>query len=430
MKVLDPQIADLERVVLTGTEVMDPVEFTSSASARSMSDLHFELALWARGLESFCTSGRYAFRAESENLDKQDLRNEFRVTRAVLLKCGELIEQLSRIAKGEPREDILDFRRSIRALIICSGALSRTRSLNFAEWNSWCEIVSERLAGCPLNAAFDSEFEESGFAFLQHLADPVAGLPDLSTADRDDLRITLSKLGGILRALEVVREMLASDSPLKPALAIFAFVYETVNELVFEIGERLALRDDETSEVFGMLDAAAYTLAIESRKVYTHELASVMGTRSASLMFSRTEAAFGLLNDNIRQLVAGFAKLAEPESEAADLFPEFAEKLQQSIDLRRALWTILNAVRAAEAAPSDDQLEKLRPLLDSFLGKQLNFLFYKDHETFERFCEEITISDGGPDVRPLLHRFSAYVETLFNQVGMRVVLANHPFTAE
>ena len=138
MKVLDPQIADLERVVLTGTEVMDAVEFTSSAPSRSMSDLHFELALWARGLESFCTSGRYAFRAESENLDKQDLRNEFRVTHAVLLKCGELIEQLSRLAKGEPREDIVDFRRSIRVLIICSGALSRTQSLNFAEWSSWC----------------------------------------------------------------------------------------------------------------------------------------------------------------------------------------------------------------------------------------------------------------------------------------------------
>jgi hypothetical protein len=28
----------------------------------------------------------------------------------------------------------------------------------------------------------------------------------------------------------------------------------------------------------------------------------------------------------------------------------------------------------------------------------------------------------------VLHRFSAYIETLFNQVCMRVVLANHPFT--
>jgi hypothetical protein len=209
---------------------------------------------------------------------------------------------------------------------------------------------------------------------------------------------------------------------------IFAYLNEAVNELIAEIGDRLSRRDDETRDVFAMLDATAYTLAIESKKVFSYELTAVAGTRSPSIVFASTEAAFGLLNDNIRQLLAGFARLAEPETDAADLFPEFVRKLEQSIELRAALWSIMNAVREAENDVSGDRLDELRTTLDEFLHSQLNFLFYKDRETFERFCEEITLSENGPDIRPVLHRFSAYAETLFNQVGMRVVLANHPFT--
>ena len=398
------------------------------------SSLHFELSLWFRSLESFCSNARYAFRGEKDAFaEKQNFKNEFHITHAVLLKCGELIEELGSLAAktDEPvARHISECHKTIKPLIVSNNALARNQSLNFSEWNAWCELISERIAGCDLVVGFDGEYEDRGLAFLP---EPLTGSvisPEFDIVDRTDLRSCLSKLGGILRSLDVVREMLNNDAPLKPALAIFAFLYEAVNELVAEIGDRLAMRSDETSDVFAMLDATAYTLAIESKKVYSHELSAVIGTRSASLVFARVEAAFGLFNDNIRQLLAGFAKLAAPESNATDLFPEFAEKLEQSIDLRAALWSILHAVRAAESEATDSQMSELHPRLEEFLGIQLNYLFYKDRETFERFCEEILSSTAGPDVRPLLHRFSAYVETLFNQVGMRVVLANHPFTPE
>jgi len=54
-------------------------------------------------------------------------------------------------------------------------------------------------------------------------------------------------------------------------------------------------------------------------------------------------------------------------------------------------------------------------------------LFYKDTETVERFIEEVLVTTDKKDLVPILHRFGAYIETLFGQVNMRTVLAKHPF---
>jgi hypothetical protein len=48
-------------------------------------------------------------------------------------------------------------------------------------------------------------------------------------------------------------------------------------------------------------------------------------------------------------------------------------------------------------------------------------------ETVERFIEEVLITTDKKDLVPILHRFGAYLDTLFGQINMRVVLAKHPF---
>jgi hypothetical protein len=290
--------------------------------------------------------------------------------------------------------------------------------------------VADRLARCEIYRKFESEFERQGRSFLPERLKDFIEKRDVADEDRQDLRSFLPRFAGILRSLEVVRRMLATDTPLKPSLAIFAFVYEAIDELIFDINERLSRRADESSECFGMLDGASYTLRIETKKVFSQELAAVIGMRSATAVFARIESAFGLLNDNIQQLLAGFLRLAEPDASPGDLFAEFNEKLERSIELRSSLWSVLRSVRQAETDPSENELIALRSLLDRFNRETISFLFYKDRETFERFSEEIAISPSGNEAGPILHRFSAYAETLFNQVGMRAVLSNHPFSAE
>jgi hypothetical protein len=55
---------------------------------------------------------------------------------------------------------------------------------------------------------------------------------------------------------------------------------------------------------------------------------------------------------------------------------------------------------------------------------------YKDWEALERFVEEATAAKSSAELQPVLHRFHAFLETLFGQVNMRAVLADHPFDAD
>ncbi len=71
--------------------------------------------------------------------------------------------------------------------------------------------------------------------------------------------------------------------------------------------------------------------------------------------------------------------------------------------------------------------DEIRRELTDFEQNSLHILFYKDKETVERFIEEVLITTSKKDLVPILHRFGAYLETLFGQINMRVVLANHPF---
>lgn len=95
--------------------------------------------------------------------------------------------------------------------------------------------------------------------------------------------------------------------------------------------------------------------------------------------------------------------------------------------LREHLWRVFKTVQAAEQDPEGEVVAELCQELSSFLGSTLSFLHYKDGETLERFSEEVHAARDKRDLVPILHRFGAYLETLFGQICMRAVLAGHPF---
>ena len=423
------QTAEPERVKITNVDIP-----SIAGVSCHVDDLDFELSTWLRGLECFCSIGDRAFPVPPAQIAvERNYRSEFQITHAVLIKCSELIEELARnavINGGTARENVSDASQAISTLVVSNNAFAQNPLLNFAEWNAWREIVSDRISSCSAFEQFEFDRDRNGLSFLPEGLRSLLAAGELSTEDTRDLGIVIPRLGAILKSLDIVRRMLAEDAPLKPALAIFAFINESIEELIFDINERLSTRSDEDGEFFGMLDAASYTLRIESRKVFAQELSSVIGIRSATTVFARIESAFGLLNDNILQLLAGFVRLSEPASNADQTFPEFRQKLEQSTVLRERLWAVLGSVRTSESEPSEANLTNLRGLLSEFLETYISFLFYKDRETFERFCSEIELGPDGAEAGPVLHRFSAYVETLFTQVNMRTVLSNHPFVPE
>ncbi len=420
---LDPKISveDSPEVVRVGPNL----------TPDDIAELRFQLGLWIRGLEAFCAIGRHAFPGNANRTATDtSYKSECRIVNSVLLRCSEIIYQIVRFDQEmgiEIDPSIRESEGSIKMLLAANAVFVRSDALRFDEWHAWCRMTSSNLRSLEVYLAFERDFPRYGEEYLPKKLIDAIRAEQLSNIDRRELRAFAPRFGGLLRSLETVGEMLRKDVPLKPSLAIFAFVYEAANELVSDINDHLARLDNERSELFGMLDAASYTTSIELKKAFSQELSAIIGIRPATTVFARVESAYGVMNDSIRQLLAGFARLSEPGISAIDIFPDFHVKLEQSIELRSRLWDILEQVRKLERSVTPQSFSGLKTELKKFLGDPVSFLFYKDRETFERFCNEIIVTGDGSDVGPVLHRFSAYVETLFGQVGMRAVLSNHPF---
>jgi hypothetical protein len=263
-----------------------------------------------------------------------------------------------------------------------------------------------------------------------HLPEPLKKLLEnhsIPFSDEAELKLILPRFAGILRNLGIIGKMLRDDEPLKPSLLIFSKIEEQIQDLVTHINNRLSRFPDEEAALFGSLDGAAYTASLELKKVYQQELVGIAGVRPAPSIYARIETAYSLLNDGFQHILTGFARVIDPNITSGELFPTFNRKLEQSLELRQHLWKLLQSVRSAEQDPNKTALDSLKTDFETFLTRTMNYLFYKDKETVERFGEEVLATSEKKDLVPILHRCGAYLETLLGQVNMRAVLADHPF---
>ncbi len=309
--------------------------------------------------------------------------------------------------------------------LMLAESLNRSESLDLTEWNAWCKVFLERFADVPAYSKLIALTESGGDEYLPALLrDTIYGSLDRY---RPEYEAILPRFGQILRLLEIVGKMLAADEPLKPALLIFARINEMIQDLISYLNHRVERSADQTDEFTGSLDGAAYMASLELKKVVQQELAGLTIVRPATTVYARTEAAHALLTESFQQILTGFARQIDPKTDALALFPNFEVKLERSLKLRQEIYDVLKLVQRAEADPEKSNISVLNNALLSYMDETVHFLFYKDTETIERFVEEILVTNQKKDLVPILHRFGAYLETLFAQVNMRAVLEKHPF---
>lgn len=362
---------------------------------------------------------------------------EFRLTFASLLICSELNYELRRAlgsgsgstvnSAGIRVTDCDLLLLDLRELISLNRNLIESGNLKFDGWKAWNHLLVSRLRSSEPILRMTRNWGRDGLRHLPPDLKHLLSKKNLSFSDRADLTEVLSRFAIIIRSLNVVGTMLKNDEPLKPTVLVFSKVHELSRDLINFINNRLTRFQDESAELFASLDGASYTASLELKKVYQQELTGIVGIRPAPSIHARVETAFASLNDSFEQILAGFARLVDPKVVVTDLFPGIHLKLERSIRLRRHLWKVLQFVKAAEADPKKEAIESVRRALTVFIEEPINFLFYKDRETLERFTEEIFAASEGQDLVPILHRFGAYLETLFGLVNMRTVLASHPF---
>ncbi len=416
----------------------------------------FELGLWLLGLKSYLKTRNHPF--PDGNKAKASAKNwssEARLMRSALLHCTRLALHLNAPPlKKESEEDenpqspelsanadsfeadyeqkpdpesLTELAAFLRNAVIVNENLLSSAEVTFQGWLAFSDIFGAGLERLEIAGRLITDTETNAAANLPpELADCLQD-KNISAAVESDLRIVFPYFGRLLKYLSVVEEMLRQDKPLKPALLIFAAIYEQLQEMMRFIDNRLLRFRDENAPLFEALDCVVYATSVEIRKIYSHELAEVSETRQAPLIYAKMEAAHSLLRDCVQQSLIGLAQTVEPELKAIQIFPNFRIKLDESLVLRQKIWELKKNVQSVENSPESSDLKALRKELNEFVATTMRYLMFKDWETFERFVEEIVRTRNNSDLTPVLHRFGAYLETLFGQVNIRAVLADHPF---
>jgi hypothetical protein len=412
-----------------------------------------ELAVWLRALQSFFNQANHPF-ADNERaeISSRNFKCETHVVRDALLRCLHL---LGSVERGEPLpvsrdvEDETDAARSPFARDDLPGladakdslselsealkdgcklgeALLESSSVGFGGWAGLGRVLERELRRSEAAGIIITSEGTGGLSKLQEalvaLARRIA--PDELGEDMAEVFDAFARLLGLLRFIEI---SLASDAQLKRLLPVFTLIHEETKALLDFIEGRALRVEGLDREAQEILDGTAYAIRMELRKAFEHELTGFCSLRQPPQLFAKVESASGLLRDCYQQSVVALAQCFDPAMDGGELFPSFQTKLEQSLTLRRDLWALVNLVRRGSAEGEAFEHSMLLEHLNAFSEGSQRYLMYKDWEPFERFVEEVESARPPGDLSQALHRFEAFLETLFGQVNMRAVLAEYPF---
>jgi hypothetical protein len=366
-----------------------------------------ELGIWFSSLDVFLSD---VFTA--------DPTAKLQLISAVLERCIRLNAQLY-----AAEDDLNELARVLRDAV----QMARCAELkNPSELNAWSMMLGHRLRHIAARQRLIANAEQNGEGCLPEPLRSFAIRPARSEEEAV-LALVLPRFSRVLRWLSVVGAMLENDEPLKPALLIFAHVNEQLSELIAYINNRLERFPNEDAELFGALDAASYTASVGLKRVFSKEFAGIISLRATPSIYAGVESAYATLNEGLQHILGGLARIVDPSADVGSMFPNLRVNFERSLVLRQELWSLVRLTRSAEQEPTKAAIELLTRALRKFRSGTIRFLFYKDTETLERFVEEIVVMQQTKDLVPLLHRFGAYLETLFGQVSLRAVLEDHPF---
>ncbi|MGI8566400.1 MAG: hypothetical protein ACR2LZ_07960 [Pyrinomonadaceae bacterium] len=309
--------------------------------------------------------------------------------------------------------------------VICS-ALLNTPRVGFRTWTSLGAIIERDISRSDVASQLTRTARDVNKAKLPSVLREITEKVEPEALSSDLLSVFFG-LTELLEHLRFIKSLLQRDQPLKQTLPIFILVHEDTRNLL-DLFETRCLRAKGLPEAtVSALDGSAYAIAMEMRKAFEHELVGLSGAQQAPAIYAKVENAHGVLRDCFQQSLISLAQVFESTLDGTRIFRAFQTKLDQSLTLRRDLWVLLQHVQRAEKERDRRPVAPLVERLIAFREGSLRYLMYKDWESYERFLEEVAAARGAVELAPVLHRFGAYLETLFGQINMRAVFSAHPF---
>jgi hypothetical protein len=395
------------------------------------------------GIKSYINIQNNSFlEGDKTTLANRNWANDLQIIYAALLDCGFIISRISNeskrltLSKLDSHQlldsiysdsELNEIRCFIRDFSLISETLIKTGKLGFYEWSAYCNILKNAFLQTNSVVKIADNLEAHCIERLPKIFTELLSKQNVATSISTEITIAVPYFAKIFNCLNLIEKQFENDKPLKPTILLFTIIYENAQQMLAFLKNRLIRFGDKQTEMSDILDCTVFATSIEIRKVYQKELSDVSSIRQTPVLRARLDAAFGLLRDCFQQNFLLLAQAIDSEIIGEKMFPNIKTKLEQSLELRKDLWLILQDAQTAEKNITTFPLERLNEKLESFSSRSMQFLMFKDTETFQRFIEELSRNQDQSELVSLLHRFGAYIETLFGQVNMRIILLDHPF---
>lgn len=226
----------------------------------------------------------------------------------------------------------------------------------------------------------------------------------------------------ILDYLRVIEGCLSRDKTLQRSWTIFKLIRGRATALTGYIARHLP-EDPDGAALRDVLDGTHFIISHELRRVFQDEIPGLGDPGGFRASRAQLACAHSLLQNCFRQSAVALAQHFDPALDGEALFCDYREKAERAVALYRELASLINDVTRAEAAREVMPKLALINRLKRFRAETMHYLFYKDWEEFERFCDEVTRTcEELGELGPVLHRFGQYLRTLQSHVAMRAEL--------
>jgi hypothetical protein len=224
----------------------------------------------------------------------------------------------------------------------------------------------------------------------------------------------LARIENNLRKLDTLQESLS-------LLEVLEFEARSLTDFIENTAIKLAAGNERLHEV---LDGITYGITHDLRRIFERELVRGVTEHSTPIVYGKILHAHGLLTNCFQQSTITILQVFNPGLDAGTLFNDIESRLKQSLVLCKDLSSLMRFVRLSQANSDPDVLRTVVDRILEFRDGSMHFLMYKDWRGYESLAlEVITAIENNFDPKPLLHRFSCYLEVLYGHVKMRAVLA-------
>jgi len=256
----------------------------------------------------------------------------------------------------------------------------------------------------------------------------IRGIP--TAVERKQAAKVFLELFRLLHYLEYANPEGLDEDGLRNTILVFSLITAETRLLLAYIEKRVLRNVDHDLPINQLYDSFVYCLPLELKKVINTELIDISVSRQAEGVRTRVENSHGILKDCFQQSIVQLAQLFAPTLEGGDVFPDFMDKLDQSVRLRDGLARLIKVVRAFEEKKDETTALRMKEEISAFYDHNIKFLMYRDWSGFELFFIEILKCGSMPALSQIAHRFETFLVTLFREIQKRAILQNVPASSE